>query len=173
MPDPSFPYFHVSYLDASAAVKLVVQEPGSENLLNYYHPPSGPRGGFHITTLCFAEALGVLKRKWQRGQLSDEQYLGKCYMLVTHCSRPGGRITLEEPGLKETFMQATRIARTYKLDLSDALQLLTVKHGKFRHLVEESKTLLITADRDLAAAAKAEGLRVWNCRTEPTPPSQA
>jgi predicted nucleic acid-binding protein len=167
-------WFNVSYLDASAAVKLVVQEPGSENLHEYFHPPDGPRGGFRITTLCFAEALGVLKRKWQRSQLSDDQYRGKCYMLVTHCSRPGGRIILEDTGLedRQKFMESTKIAKRHNLDLSDALQLLTVKYGKFRRNVEESKTLLITADRDLAAAAEAEGLRVWNCETEPTPPSQ-
>src|SRR4029077_1248829 len=45
-------WFHVSYLDASAAVKLVVPESGFQNLLNYFQPPSGPRGGFLITTLC-------------------------------------------------------------------------------------------------------------------------
>jgi predicted nucleic acid-binding protein len=164
-------WFHVSYLDASEAVKLVVPESGFENLLNYFQPPS-PRGGFLITTLCFAEALGVLKRKWQRRQLEDEQYLGCCYLLVEYCA--SHRVTLEESGLKDrqTFMQAARIAREHKLDLSDALQLLTVKHGKFRHSVDESRTLLITADSGLAAAAVAEGLRVWNCRTEPTPPSR-
>jgi len=165
--------FHVSYLDASAAVKLVLEEPGFENLRNYLHRRSGPRGGFHITSLCFAESLGVLKRKRQRGEISDKQYRGKCYLLVAYCSRPA-RITLEDTGLenRETFMKATQIASKHKVDLSDALQLLTVKYGKFRHLVAESKTLLITADRDLASAAKAEGLRVWNCETESMPPSQ-
>ena len=62
MPDPSSSYFHVSYLDASAAVKLVLREPGFGNLRKYLHL----RGSL-ITTLCFAEALGVLKREWQRG----------------------------------------------------------------------------------------------------------
>jgi predicted nucleic acid-binding protein len=132
--------FHVSYLDASAAVKLVVQEPGFENLQNYLNPPSGPRGGLHITSLCFAEALGVLKRKWQRGHLSDKEYHGKCFLLVTYCSRR--RITLEDTGLEDlsTFLKATKLASKHKLDVSDALQLLTVKYGKFRHLVAESKT---------------------------------
>ena len=157
-------WFNVSYLDASAAVKLVLREPGFGNLRKYLHL----RGSL-ITTLCFAEALGVLKRKWLHHQLSDEQYLGRCYLLVHGC-----RITLEDTGLEDqqTFMKASQIARKHKLDLSDALQLLTVKYGKFRHLVAESKTLLITADRDLASAAEAEGLRVWNCETEPTPPPQ-
>ena len=106
------------------------------------------------------------------GQLEDKQYLGCCYLLVTYCA--SHRITLEDTGLedRQTFMKATRIASKHKLDLSDAIQLLTVKHGKFRHGVDESKTLLITADRALAAAGKAEGLRVWNCQTESTPPPQ-
>jgi predicted nucleic acid-binding protein len=157
-------FFHVIYLDASAALRLVLREPGFENLRKCLH-----LRGSQMTTLCFAEALGVLKRKWQRRQLSDEQYLGCCYLLLHGC-----RITLEDTGLedRQTFMQASRIARKHKLDLSDALQLLTVKYGKFRQLVAESKTLLITADGDLASAAKAEGLRVWNCEKESTPPPQ-
>ena len=72
--------FHVSYLDASAAVKLVLREPGFGNLRKYLH-----LRGSRMTTLCFAEALGVLKRKWLHHQLSDEQYLGRCYLLVHGC----------------------------------------------------------------------------------------
>ena len=54
--------------------------------------------------------------------------------------------------------------------MSDALQLLSVKHGKFYKLTEESKTVLITSDQSLAKAAKAEGLRVWNPEKESEPP---
>jgi predicted nucleic acid-binding protein len=165
-------WFRVSYLDASAAVKLVLREPGSDNLQRYFHPQDGPRGGFHITSLCLAEALGVLKRKWLRDQLSDKEYHGKCFLLVNYCS--SRRIRLEDTELEDLsiFLQAIKLATKHKLDVSDALQLLTVKYGKFRHLVAESKTLLITADRNLESAAKAEGLRVWNCQTESTPPPQ-
>jgi len=72
----------------------------------------------------------------------------------------------------ETFLFAEESAKLYRLDLSDALQLVTVKHGKFCKLGQKSDTVLITSDQPLAEAAKAEGLRVWNCEKEPAPPDQ-
>jgi rRNA-processing protein FCF1 len=54
--------------------------------------------------------------------------------------------------------------------LSDALQLLSVKHGRFCKLAKESKTILITSDKALAKAAKSEDLRVWNCEKKSEPP---
>jgi len=35
----------------------------------------------------------------------------------------------------------------------------------------DSTTILVTADRELAKAAKAEGLRVWSILDEPAPGS--
>ena len=166
--DESVPYLKVSYLDASAAVKLVLKEPGSGNMKQYF----AGRGGFYITTLCLAEALGVLKRKWLKGDLTQHQYFGCCYLLLNYLG--SSRIHLDDTDLGswDTFSKAEEIARRHTLDLSDSLQLVTVKHGNFRYLVQESKTVLVTADRDLALAAKQEGLRVWNCEQELEPPPE-
>jgi predicted nucleic acid-binding protein len=147
--------FKVSYLDACAAVKLVIPERGSDHLNTYFADHS-----FSITSFCLFEALGVLKRK---KEISRKPYL------------QGKRIRIDdEPkiGSIETFMLARKFAEDYGLDLSDALQLLSVKHGKFCKLAKESKTVLITSDRALAKAAKTEGLRVWNCERESEPPDE-
>jgi hypothetical protein len=69
-------------------------------------------------------------------------------------------------------MRVQKFAENHGLDVSDALQLLSVKYGKFYKLAKESKTVLITSDRSLAKAAKAEGLRVWNLEKETEPPDQ-
>ena len=53
------------FLDASAAVKLVVNEDGSDRLLKSFNPA----GSFFITTFCLFEALGVLKRKWIKKEI--------------------------------------------------------------------------------------------------------
>ena len=50
-------------LDACGAVKLVVNEDGSDCLLKTFNNPGG---SFFITSFCLFEALGVLKRKWSR-----------------------------------------------------------------------------------------------------------
>jgi predicted nucleic acid-binding protein len=157
----SIEIFVANYLDAGAAVKLVLEEPGSDHLMNYF----SNRAGF-ITNLCLAEALGVLKRKMLKGQLSEKQYLDRCYYLLTYVRT--NRIRIEDIQISslDVFAKIEEIVRRHKLDFSDALQLVNVKHGRFSKLARSSKTLLITADRDLASAAKTKGLRVWNCEVE-------
>jgi predicted nucleic acid-binding protein len=159
--------FKANYLDAVAAVKLVLKERGSDHLENYFNV----RTGFFITSLCFAEALGVLKRKKLKRKLSEKQYLDSCYLLLTYVRQ--NRIRIDD-GIQisslDVFAKTEEIIRRHKLDFSDSLQLVSVKHGRFSKLARSSKTLLITADRDLASAAKTEGLRVWNCEVEAAPP---
>lgn len=70
----------------------------------------------------------------------------------------------------EPFIRAETLAQKYEVDLSDALQIITVKHGRFKNWACESKTVLATRDGRLANAAEQEGLRVWNCLKSPKPP---
>ena len=158
----SFRYIKASHLDASTAVKLVLQERGFEQLRSYFATAS-----FYITSICLAEALGVFKRKRLREEISEKQYLTRCHLLLGYLRSPP-RIHVDEIELSsvDTFTKAEEIARRHKLDLSDSLQLVSVKHGRSSSCVPGFKTVFITADRALASAAKAEGLRVWNCEEE-------
>src|SRR5258705_13046415 len=79
-PLPKKPYITIHQLDASAAVKLVLQEPGSDNLRPYFQ--TGRH--FLITTLCLAEALGALKRKMLEKKLSRKEYFDRCYLLIQY-----------------------------------------------------------------------------------------
>jgi predicted nucleic acid-binding protein len=158
--------FKASYLDACAAVKLVIPEHGSDHLNTYFAGHS-----FSITSFCLFEAFGVLKRKVCKKEISRDQYFLACYMLISHLELKRIRIDEEtEIDSTETFIHAQKFAREHDLDLSDALQLLSVKHGKFCKLAVESKTVLVTSDKALAEAAKAEGLQVWNPEKESKPP---
>jgi uncharacterized protein len=163
----SFRYIKASHLDASAAVKLVLQERGCEHLSSYF----ANRAGFYITSVCLAEALGVFKRKRVRDELSEKQYLATCNLLLGYLRSPP-RIRVDEIELSslDTFAKAEEIARRHKLDFSDSLQLISVKHRRSSSCVPGFKTVFITADRALASAAKAEGLRVWNCEEEAASP---
>ena len=165
----SFRYIKASHLDASAAVKLVLQERGSGHLSSHF----AKRAGFCITSVCLAEALGVFKRKRLRDEISEEQYLTTCYLLLGYLRNPP-RIHVDEIELSsvDTFAKAEEIARRHQLDLSDSLQLVSVKHGRSSSFVPGFKTVFITANRALASAATAEGLRVWNCEEEAEPPAQ-
>jgi hypothetical protein len=91
-------HLEINYLDASAAVKLVLDEPGSDRVKKYFDG----HGGFHITSLCFTEALGVLKRKWQSKQIiSMKDYLDKCYRLLALVRGKPKRILLDDTQLSD------------------------------------------------------------------------
>lgn len=62
-------------------------------------------------------------------------------------------------------------AEKHGLDLSDAFQIHSVKEGFFSNMCGDSKTYLVTADKKLAKAARAEELRVWSVLEEPAPQS--
>jgi predicted nucleic acid-binding protein len=154
-----------SYLDASAAVKLVIPEKGSNHLLAYF----ANRSGFHITPLCLAESLGVLKRKMLKCDLSRDEYFAACSTLLARVRST--RIDLDGVEMTDVgiFTKAEALARVHDLDLSDALQIISVKQGKFHKFSGPSQTVLITADKGLEKAAAEEGLKVWNCESGPAP----
>ena len=164
----SFNSLKPAFLDASAAVKLVLTEHGSDRLLEYFNPA----GSFFITSFCLFEALGVLKRKMLKKEIVRDHYFEFCFLLLSYVQL--GRLRIDEPEISsyETFQRAEKLARQYSLDLSDALQLVGLKYGRFSHFVQESKPVLVTADGALEAAARSEGLRVWNCEGAETPPEQ-
>jgi hypothetical protein len=75
----SIRYFKPGYLDACAAVKLVIREPGFNQLNDYF-----ANNSFSITSFCLFEAFGVLKRKMLKKEISREQYFFACYMLISY-----------------------------------------------------------------------------------------
>ena len=153
------------YLDASAIVKLLLDEVGSDVLRAYLAPYATQV----TTSLCFAEALGVLKAKHAHKHISREHYLAACEELMAHirCST----LTIEDIGITEraVFDEVERCARAHALDLSDACQLVTVRSGALSTLEGDSRPILVTADRRLAEAARREGVRAWDCLHEPAP----
>jgi predicted nucleic acid-binding protein len=159
-----FSIIHTHYLDASAAVKLVADEPGSENVRTFFSNESG----FYMTQMCIAETYGALKLKFVKGHVTPEQYLRMCLLFTLHLQ---GKIKTDTSILFDTtiYYGAEAFARKHKLDLSDAMQLFTLKEGPLRILAGESKPMLITADGGLAEAAVSENLRVWNCLQTATP----
>jgi predicted nucleic acid-binding protein len=153
------------YLDASALVKLVVDEPDGKPLRAFIQRSTN----LHATDLCVGEALGVLKGKWQRGAISEALYFAATRRLIIDAW--GGRIKrdsveLFDPG-KHAEVEA--MAKKHSLDLSDALQLVTILKGTYSKLGPNSASVLITADAGLAKAAAAETIRAWNCIADLAP----
>lgn len=149
----------VRYLDASALVKLVVDEGDCDFVRQFFNSDIN----FAATSLCLAEALGVIKAKWMHSRISQEQYFMATRELVINAW--GNKIEIDNIDLfsPKGFDAVEALALKHSLDLSDALQLETILRGKYSHLGPNSASVLVTADADLARAAEGEGVRAWYC----------
>lgn len=153
--------------DASALVRVFAPEPGSELVRTYFNEHSPTK---YTTPFCFYETLNILKSKWiHRKELNQAQYNEAAFRFVAWfgaATRHGTDIDLKDPLV---FSKVRELAERHNLDWSDAFQILSVRDGYFSCLVEDSTTILVTADETLAAVARAEGLKSWYCLKEPLP----
>lgn len=157
------------YLDASALVKLVAddpdEDPGRDVLRKYYreHP------NMYATSYCVTEAFSAFKRKFLGRQIAENQYIK--YVRDFIRTVIGANLRIDEVPILSpvVFSEADRLIKTYKIDFIDCFQIVTILRGQFSVLGPESKSILITGDRKLAKAARAEGARVWECTSETAP----
>jgi predicted nucleic acid-binding protein len=155
-----------SFFDASALVKLYVDEPESNVVRGYFNSEATK----YTTVFCFYEALNILKTKWlYHGKLSHEKYLEACFALTAWYAYTEQWVkNLDITDIK-TLWDARKLAEEHELDMSDALQILTVKLGYFSRMCSDSQTVFVTADQKLAQVAMAHGLRVWNVLKQEPP----
>ena len=154
------------FFDASALAKIYSDEPRSEIARAYFQS----RATKYTTPFCFYEAMNVLKGKWKfKGQLTIDQYLEAAHKLTAWYGASSAKIKDLNFADPVIFLAAKEIAERNGLDLSDAFQILSVSKGYFSVLVNDSTTILVTADKELAEAARTEGLRAWNLMLEPPP----
>lgn len=156
------------YLDASAIVKIVLHELGSDKVIKYV----GKSALVCATIVCFVEALGVLKRKYEGNSITHEEYLTNCAILMGQISEKqieiDEKVKLWDPKI---FSQVEEIAKLYCLDVSDAFQVVALKIGYLSAFKGSSaEAIVITADRKLAQVLRREGCCVWYCVDE-SPPS--
>jgi predicted nucleic acid-binding protein len=157
----------VNYFDASALVKLYVTEEGSDKLREYVnlHP------GYVTTPFCFYETLSVLKAKlYREPKITENQYRKAAFELIAWFSYKE-RYDIKDLNFTDPHILGAvqKIVESYSLDYSDAFQILSVKEGVYSCLVNESRPILVTADKKLTIAAREEGIRVWNLIEEEEP----
>lgn len=156
---------HSAWFDASALVKRYVDEPGSEQLRQYWTIHTTR----YTTEFCLYEALSILKGCIRRGCLTKRQYLRAATNLVAWFRKSDSMAQDIEFLRRDVFADAKRLAERHDLDLSDAFQLLTLQAAGFSQFVGGQPGLLVTADEPLAKAARAMKLPVWDCTREPMP----
>jgi len=147
-------------------VKRYVQEERSEELRAYWNSESTR----YTTSLCFYEALTLLKVcHFYRKTIDLAEYNKATLDLCAWYRAIEKKIRDLDFLSPEVFFAAQRTAEKHGLDLSDAFQIHSVKEGFFSNMCGDSATILVTADKELAKAARAEELRVWNIMEGPAP----
>jgi predicted nucleic acid-binding protein len=146
------------FLDASAIVKLVIDEKGSDQLRKYLEVLHHPCFMF-TTNFCFFESLSVLKRKWCTGEMNKKEYIDCCRLLFAY--KKNNTIRIEEYPLQNLrdFQKLECLFEKHNIDVSDCLQLLSIKETMLSIFAGGSETTLITTDRGLAKSAKKEGVK--------------
>jgi predicted nucleic acid-binding protein len=163
-------WIRAHYLDASALVKLVADDPdevnGKDVLRAYYRSHCS---SMYATSYCVAETLSVFKAKLNHRKITAERYIGYVQDFIRRIVGVNLRID-ELPILSPTaLIEGEQIFTKYGIDFIDCFQIVTILHGRFCVLGPNSQSILITADEGLAKAAIAEGARVWNCARDPAP----
>jgi predicted nucleic acid-binding protein len=155
------------YLDASVIVKLLVKEKGSDRVREYLKGHSN----FRTTSICVGEALGVLKVKHFYQKAIDKEHYFSASEILTRWIDASGWLEIEEINISDrsVFHEVEQLCKKYSLDLSDGLQIYTLKKGFLSVLLGDSAPILITADDELADAVRREKGRVWNILKESEP----
>lgn len=154
-----------NFFDASALVKVFAREPDGERVRSYWQDESPTK---YTSPFCLYEALSILKGLWKnrkppRYTINEEQYHKAAWQLITWyaaATRYSKDLDLHD---HVVLREALSLSQRHSLDLSDAFQILCVKEGRYSRLIQDSQTLLVTADGELAKAAAIEGIKSWNC----------
>ncbi len=157
--EPDLPYIKFFFLDASVIVKLFVNEnEKNSDLVRQYFNELYTK--FFTTNFCFFESLSALKRKWIKKEISKNKYRDCCRLLFAYIKER--RIEIKEYPLENLhdFEKLELLTEKYSIDISDGLQLLSIKETILSKFAGESETTLITADENLAKAAKEESVKL-------------
>jgi len=149
------------FMDTSALFKILaddLNEPGTDRLEVYLE--IGHQ--IHTSNLCLGEVLGVLKRKWQRREISEDGYLLTIYRLKHKLDRT--RLFIHEILLSQGYDDAFNLVKLHHIDYVDVLSL--------NYFIQNRDLLdcFVTADRKLWKTGTGLGACCWNIRESAEPP---
>jgi hypothetical protein len=123
----------------------------------------------YATSYCVTETFSAFKIKFLKHRVTQDQYVK--YILEFRRVILGANLRIDDVPILSAIVsaEAERLIKTHRIDFLDCFQIVTIMRGRFAALGPNSKSILITADRGLAKAAREEGAKVWECTTEPAP----
>ena len=155
-----------NYFDASAMVKLVIDEEFSDRVRSYAFQPT--QSWRLCTSYCFVEAINVLKAKSNRKEISNRSYMAGSRRLARLITTGQVRLVETDFSFLDSFVSAERLVRLHGIDFLDAFQLISINNS-WSNLAPPHRPLFITADSKLAQSAEKEGIQAWLCRDTPSP----
>ncbi len=140
----------IAYLDTSAVVPLLVEEPGSEVCLRVFLQADSVA----TVRLTFAEASAALARASRLGRLTADAHAGALAQLESVWTQ------LDVVNVDDELVRAAgALARAHALRGHDAV------HCAAALRVGSATTVAVAGDRELLAAWQAEGLHVLDTRS--------
>ncbi len=153
-----------TFLDASALIAWLLHpdkpEPGGERLSEYLRRPKRQP---YSNNPCLTEVLTRLKWMRYHKEITDAGYFMRIDLLKTRIDHRTLHISEFNYWKKEYMDRALELVKKHqtKIDYVDALQIVDILEGPFNVFSGPSRILLVSTDRALVVAARAEGVDAW------------
>lgn len=145
-------------LDASALLKLFLDEPGSDRVRTLFQRASW----IETTWLCVAETYGRLKALWLKGQIDEGKYLSSLFVLNTYLRDEKVTLTGQMVQDLQDYLTIRDLVQKHAIDFSDALQFVAIRESMKATLVGDSRPMLVTSDGGMLEVARLYGIVTWN-----------
>jgi predicted nucleic acid-binding protein len=147
------------FFDSSALVKFYVEESGALWVRSFTDVESNI---VHVSSLAEVEAVSALTRRLNRRDINQTEFDEACDDLEQDFATQYRIVALTEAIIRS----AATLARRHGLRAYDAVQLAAaLETNRIISKVEATQLTVVSADAELNAAARAEGLNVEDPNT--------
>lgn len=150
------------FMDSSAVVKRYVKESGSAWIISLF--TAVPANDIVIVALMGVEVVAALTRRTRSGTITPVDAAAACTLFVSDLGVDYQVVAVTD----NLLQQAMKLAQLHVLRGYDAVQLAAgVESNRFRIALGLTPLIFVSADRELNAAALAEGLAVDDPNVHP------
>lgn len=150
------------FADSSALAKRYVQEAGSTWMVSLFAP--FPHDDVHIVTVTAVELVAAFMRRSRSGTMTASDAVTTCSVFLADLPLDYQVVEVTEPLIN----QAIVLVQRYKLRGYDAIQLAAgLQVNQICTAAGLNPIIFLSADKELSAAARSEGLIVDDLNAHP------
>ena len=152
----------VAFMDSSTVVKRYVQEVGSVWVSGLF--TAAPANRIIVAAITRVEVVAALTRRVRSATITQADAAAACALFLADILTDYRGVPITDAVLS----RAVQLAQSYKLRGYDAVQLAaSTEVNQLRLAAGLPPVIFVSADRDLNAAASAEGLTVDDPNAHP------